>query len=584
MLDVEARDGAGRVARLRVGERTLATPAVFWLAERHPAGAPGWEPVLDHRPNPDAVLEVVPRFTDPVPNVGESQLLLRRTLAPTASMMEGSPRLEHLADVVSVWGDALDLSRDPKRFAPALARARAAAGFGRALYTPGLGEPAHLALLAYSGVDLFDAIPLLHAAARGTYLTAAGSFDADRLAEPECACPACHTEAPATFTEAEIAAHNQWAARTELGVVRNALRGGRLRELVEARARAHPELTALLRRLDAEYEFFERRVPVHRSTPLWANTKESLARVECRRFRERVRTRYRPPPSPPILLLLPCSARKPYSRSRTHRAIAESVWNAGAAGLVHEVVVTSPLGLVPRELELAYPAAHYDVPVTGEWDEEEGAMIRALLAHLLAQRPYARVVSHLPRRTYEIVEQLLPTETLVTCETEQATAAAALKRLELVLRQLAKEFPAAPLPRLQLERLRALADWQFGPAASDGLLADARAAGRWPHVKLLYGDRQLGLVPPERGLLSLTLAGAERLLATGTYRVEVDDFDVKGSVFAVGVLDADDAIRPGDEVALHHRGRLKGVGVARMSGREMTELRRGEAVHVRHHA
>ena len=34
-------------------------------------------------------------------------------------------------------------------------------------------------------------------------------------------------------------------------------------------------------------------------------------------------------------------------------------------------MVTAPLGLVPRELEDFWPAAHYDIPVTGDWDVDE---------------------------------------------------------------------------------------------------------------------------------------------------------------------------------------------------------------------
>jgi len=57
---------------------------------------------------------------------------------------------------------------------------------------------------------------------------------------------------------------------------------------------------------------------------------------------------------------------------------------------------------------------------------------------------------------------------------------------------------------------------------------------------------------------------------------------VKGSLFAVGVEDADPAIRAGEEVALVRDGAVVGVGVAMMGGREMVEMRRGEAVKVRH--
>src|SRR2546425_6401001 len=50
-----------------------------------------------------------------------------------------------------------------------------------------------------------------------------------------------------------------------------------------------------------------------------AYASESLTRPEIVRFRRRIRERYGKPPSSRVLVLLPCSARKPYSTSRSHR-------------------------------------------------------------------------------------------------------------------------------------------------------------------------------------------------------------------------------------------------------------------------
>jgi predicted RNA-binding protein len=65
----------------------------------------------------------------------------------------------------------------------------------------------------------------------------------------------------------------------------------------------------------------------------------------------------------------------------------------------------------------------------------------------------------------------------------------------------------------------------------------------------------------------------------------MDDFDLRGDLFAVGVTGVDPGVRPGDEVAVVRAdGRVTGVGVARMSGLEMMASRRGVAVSVRHKA
>jgi archaeosine synthase len=85
------------------------------------------------------------------------------------------------------------------------------------------------------------------------------------------------------------------------------------------------------------------------------------------------------------------------------------------------------------------------------------------------------------------------------------------------------------------------------------------------------------------GTLSLTLAGARtwRDSAAPTKRVDIDAFVPSGSVLAPGVVDADDSIRPGDEVVFEGP-KAFGVGRAASHGAAMVEGTRGVAVDVRH--
>ena len=91
------------------------------------------------------------------------------------------------------------------------------------------------------------------------------------------------------------------------------------------------------------------------------------------------------------------------------------------------------------------------------------------------------------------------------------------------------------------------------------------------------------MITKERGLISLTLAGAEKLLDSKKYWLEIyDDFELIGSIFAPGVKDADSKIRAGDEVIVLKNDKLVAVGVAQMNGEEMKKSKQGEAVKVRH--
>jgi len=92
--------------------------------------------------------------------------------------------------------------------------------------------------------------------------------------------------------------------------------------------------------------------------------------------------------------------------------------------------------------------------------------------------------------------------------------------------------------------------------------------------------RPLAAITPN-GTLALSIAGAKRLEPLGHYVVKIGDFLPKGSLLAPGVIDADEQIRPGDEMIIMGE-KAFGVGRAKMSGWEMMESRRGVAAELRH--
>lgn len=75
-----------------------------------------------------------------------------------------------------------------------------------------------------------------------------------------------------------------------------------------------------------------------------------------------------------IIVLLPCSSKKPYSISQSHQKFIKAIKSAKV--VVEEVILTSPYGLVPRALERL---VNYDIPVTGEWSFEEIELINNCL-------------------------------------------------------------------------------------------------------------------------------------------------------------------------------------------------------------
>ncbi len=453
-----------------------------------------------------------------------------------------------------------ELRKDPRRIIDTVVRIRNAIGFNRVLMVMGLGEPSTVALLTYMGVDVFDdSLP-----------RAAGIGGVRLMAEAEVA------------TGSDEAQHNLDAMEAELEKIRIFIGSDRLRELADQRSFSSPSSVALLRLYDQDAYGYAEETCSTVGCRFGCNTTQALRRPDIKRYRERIAS-YRKPEHKRILVLLPCSAKKPYHISKTHRAFASAIHSAQHDTLVHEVIVTSPLGMVPRELDACYPANSYDIPVTGEWKCEEKKMIRGMVGSLIAQG-YDKVVCHLGE-DYELVEGLADMECTVVGD---PTSPKSLENLDKALRQAAKGMDFVGYLEDRNNQARSILEFQFGREVSDILMdSDTYAIGKFPYWKYIRetpegGKVQLGMMTPERGMMSLTLEGAEIVAGTGYGVVEIMDFELKGNLFAVGVISADPRIRIGDEAIIVCNGQVRGVGVAMMCGREMTDLKRGIAVKIRH--
>ena len=423
-------------------------------------------------------------------------------------------------------------------------------------------------------------------AREGYLLSAEGERQFDAISRSYCLCDACRGVNVADLTPEQrvtvLSAHNRHALKTELCIVRENIERGTLRELVEARCRTAPMLTALLRLLDEEHSYFERRSPIVRTATLLACSQESLNRPEILRFGERVIERLKKRDG--ILLLLPCSARKPYSRSRSHRIILNRLDKLRQ--FLHEAIITSPIGIVPRGLEIMYPASNYDIPVTGKWTCDESEWVIGRLTKYLEANAFDTVVAHVSgpyRKVCDEAAAALGVDLIYTVEDENILGSASLQRLCAVVQELIVED--SPKRRdLRFDYLQDLADYEFGPHASTAIFAErTKVRGLFPTYYASDGGTRIATIVGTYCTLALTIEGARRYLraSENRYCVHIDDFVPKGTVFAIGVLNADPGIRPFDEVIVLNE-RVIAVGRALMSGWEMQASKRGAAVAVRH--
>jgi archaeosine synthase len=575
-FEIHHRDGPARVAELRFPD-PVTTPALaddclsdagsLWTADREiPEGSDDELTVLPHRGFPSGTdEEVMDSFAVEHPDVDY----------PSAAVVAPETAEDHCTDAYVLSG-AQGFVGHGAGFTDAIIETREAIPADSALYLSGIATPANVAVLAYAGVDLVDAHKAVVAGTQGKYLTSEGIHYLEDLSELPCACPACQKPL-SEFTREDCAEHNENALRAELGIVRERIRQGRLRDYIEGQARHEQWLTATVREFDQQWNYVEQRTPVIRDTELTAATEDSMRRVEIQRFADRVTSRYRSRFDNP-LVLVPCSAKKPYSESQSHGQFHDAIQFRG-----HTVSMTSPIGVVPQELELTYPAQHYDSVVTGRWSEDEKEFVAAVLRRYLERNDYPRVVAHVPPEGYrdvcERVESELEMEFEYTVEDHPTTT----ESLANLMQTLDGELKYGKRER-QHNTVKAIADYQFGEGAGDAMFEDIQTEARYPKLRVRDSDdEQLAVMVPQYGVLAFTLAGARRWVESDapTKRVEIDSFAPHGSVLAPGVVDADDDIRVGDEVVIEGP-KAFAVGRAEMSGPEMAESTRGIAASVRH--
>lgn len=560
MLDIVARSQRGRVCEYTRDGTVLVTPAMIRSDSEGPVcirAAEGGRVLrmMDAEvPLEQGLLTTASSGMASEPAVGCGIEVVRLPLPEDLAIDES-------AEVVVV-PNAYELRKDPRRIVDTVVRLREAAGFGRLLCMLGIGEPSTVALLSYMGVDVFDdSLP-----------RAAGLEHVLLMPEAEAS------------ADSDVSGANIDYMESELAKVRMFIEADRLRELADQRSFASPSGVAMLRLYDQNAYAYAEETCSTVGCRFCCNSTQALRRPDLKRYRDRIRD-YRKPEHKRILLLLPCSAKKPYHISKTHRAFASAIHTAQHDTLVHEVIVTSPLGIVPRELDACYPANSYDIPVTGEWKCEERRMIREMVGALIAQG-YDKVICHLGE-DYELVEGLADMECTVVGD---PTSPKSLENLDRALRAAAKGMEPVDYLVDRNNLARNLLEFQFGRDMASLLMdGNTYAIGKFPYWKFIREDpedrknkTQLGMMTPERGMVSLTLEGAQILADAGYGVVDIMDFELKGNLFAVGVKSADPRIRIGDEAVIVCDGQVRGVGVAMMCGREMTDLKRGIAVKVRH--
>jgi 7-cyano-7-deazaguanine tRNA-ribosyltransferase len=447
-------------------------------------------------------------------------------------------RFAELADVIVASKKGLDPSRPVHLF--------------------GAGHPMVFALAALLGCDMFDSASYAKFARDDRFMFPEGTASLADMKGIHCHCPACQSHSYqeiAAMKPAEraalIARHNLWVSLEEIQRVKRAILEGDLWELVERRCRAHPALLSALRHLAKHQEYLERFEPLSRDNSLLYTGPETLSRPIFLRYERRFFERYKYPDTEVMVAFE--EAGKPYAR-HYQKEMADVMESCDA-----HFFVASPIGAVPIELDEMYPVAQSLFPEPPDLQTKE--RIREQMEHLSHEHPYALGVAWDGQATIDTL--------MMMCQKK-------------------------PSFDIDLARVRAVCDYQFGKGAAD-LLLDGKVAikksettGKIRNV-LVDGEHILSMRAND-GFFTLRPPGAMRLkkgFDAPKLRVTVKDdsipFNREGkNVFNAFVTECDPEIRPMDEVmVVDQKDDLVALGRAILTREEMFSFRTGIAVKVR---
>jgi archaeosine synthase len=267
------------------------------------------------------------------------------------------------------------------------------------------------------------------------------------------------------------------------------------------------------------------------------------------------------------VVLLPCSMKKPYSNSKSHQKFRKLTRS------FQELIVTSPFGICPRELENTFPIQSYDVSTTGSWSSDEVEESGKLIAKYCEGK---NIVANLAGGYLESLEAFVDDFTNV-CVDERPTSNDSLYNLRMEL----KNHQRVNRREKTLHELRSIARYQFGEDGDRFIADNVKTKGMY-HKRILSDGTQIALLNKDYGLYRLNLAGGEILKDLGIHIVNID-FDLQtNTVFAPGIEKADHSILPNDEVVVVRDDTAVGVGRAVMTGREMEECNNGIGVKLKH--
>ncbi len=452
--------------------------------------------------------------------------------------------------------------------------------------------PKYYPILVYLGIDIIDSSYLLYLSSENFYDTIEYLLPIYKIKNLPCSCIACRGKLNTILDEKYstekielLCIHNLITAKVYMNKIIQYLNYEDFHAFVEKSALDDNYILSLLKIFDKNYYDVLRY-----ETPISQKAKQikclgptSYYRPDFQFFREKVVECFTPEPWTKLIIVFPCSAKKPYSESKSHQIYLNILRKFPEFPSFQEIILTSPLGAIPRQLENVYPANSYDISVTGEWDKEEINIASQMLANILKKYdPNIPIIFHLEGGYLNIAKKALRKinrKGIFTDVHERTISKESLNSLKNCVQNNKEKYEIKEkvlneeiLSKTWMRKIVKILDYQFG--AGTGLTILSNGA----HLKIQYGKSKIEIFDPlskallgnfdvSQGQINLTIKGAENLkpFNTNSNIIVFDGEKISGNtLFRPGIIRYNPNLIPNESVVIVDKNETHVIGLGHL--------------------
>ncbi|NHJ19949.1 MAG: hypothetical protein EAX91_03310 [Candidatus Lokiarchaeota archaeon] len=450
--------------------------------------------------------------------------------------------------------------------------------------------PKYYPILIYLGIDLIDCSYLLYLSTENFYDTIEYLLPIYKIKYFPCSCAICKRSLKYNLTDKyssekleQLTLHNIISAYTYMHKIKLYMRIEDFRGFIEKSTFDDVNIISTLRILDKQYfNVLRFETPITQTSKVIKSFGlSSYCRPDFQEFRDRVIKNFTPEVWTKLIILLPCSAKKPYSESKSHRKFQSVIRKFPDFPDFQEIIITSPLGAIPRQLENIYPVNSYDISVTGEWDKEEIEIASNMLISLLKKYDdRIPVLCHLKDSGYlEIVDEAkrqLNHKFYFSDIEGNLTNKDSLLSFEKKIKSL-KESAGLELNipenknflKTWTRKFIKIIDYQFGPKSGNNIFLNGIKTWKNKNndqIEIIdqKNRKKLGNFNNKSGQIELSLDGANRLLPFEEKKniIVFDGEHINGNtLFRPGIIDFSQNLVPKDIVLIFNKQEESLIGL-----------------------